>query len=187
MTSWALISDAMDASFSSRGTAAGRRYAVLDSPVGRLWLIAEGENVVGWWLYQPASVADLAGGGGVAAASDAGLGSAATILSRFLDGDVAALDEAGDLPLAPSGAAMQQAVWQELRRIPVGQARSYQEVARSIGRPKAARPVGQAVGRNPISILVPCHRVVGADGSLTGFGGGLERKIELLTREGVSL
>lgn len=177
----------MDASFSSRRPGAGRRYAVLGSPVGRLWLIAEGEFLVGCWFDQPDRIPDLAGAGEVPAASDAVLGSAASILSRFFDGDVAALDEARDLPLAPSGTAMQQAVWQELRRIPVGQTRSYQEVARSIGRPKAARPVGQAVGRNPISILVPCHRVVGADGSLTGFGGGLERKIELLTREGVDL
>ncbi|MDK6302730.1 methylated-DNA--[protein]-cysteine S-methyltransferase [Corynebacterium sp. UMB9976] len=177
----------MDASFSSGGADAGRRYAVLGSPVGRLWLIADGENLIGCWFDQPDRIPDLTEVRKVPAASDAVLGSAASILARFFDGDVAALDEARDLPLAPSGTAMQQAVWQELRRIPVGQTRSYQEVARSIGRPKAARPVGQAVGRNPISILVPCHRVVGADGSLTGFGGGLERKIELLTREGARL
>ena len=177
----------MDASFSFGGADAGRRYAVLGSPVGRLWLIADGENLIGCWFDQPDRIPDLTGVREVPAESDAVLGSAASILSRFFDGDVAALDEARDLPLAPSGTAMQQAVWQELRRIPVGQTRSYLEVARSIGRPKAARPVGQAVGRNPISILVPCHRVVGSNGSLTGFGGGLERKIELLTREGVHL
>ena len=82
----------MDASFSSRGTAAGRRYAVLDSPVGRLWLIAEGENVIGCCVDQPDRIPDLAGVGEVSAASDAVLGSAASILSRFFDGDVAALD-----------------------------------------------------------------------------------------------
>ncbi|WP_311488412.1 methylated-DNA--[protein]-cysteine S-methyltransferase [uncultured Corynebacterium sp.] len=177
----------MDANFSFGGVAPRRRYTVLASPVGRLWLIADGENLIGCWFDQPDRIPDLTGVMEVPAESDAVLGSAASILSRFFGGDVAALDEARDLPLAPSGTAMQQAVWQELRRIPVGQTRSYQEVARSIGRPKAARPVGQAVGRNPISILVPCHRVVGADGSLTGFGGGLERKIELLTREGARL
>ena len=177
----------MDSNFSSRGAEEGRRFAVLDSPVGRLWLIAEGKCLVGCWFDQPDRIPDLAGVKEVSAASDAALRDAASILARFFDGDVAALDEARDLPLAPSGTAMQQAVWQELRRIPVGQTRSYLEVARSIGRPKAARPVGQAVGRNPISILVPCHRVVGSNGSLTGFGGGLERKNEFLTREGVDL
>jgi methylated-DNA-[protein]-cysteine S-methyltransferase len=89
-----------------------------------------------------------------------------------------------DLPLAPRGTGFQQRVWLRLREIPYGQTRSYGEVAAQLGLdPGAARAVGLANGANPLSIVVPCHRVVGADGSLTGFGGGLARKRHLLDLE----
>ena len=88
-----------------------------------------------------------------------------------------------DLPLLPAGTDMQRQVWETLLRIPYGQTWSYGQVAAAIDRPRAARPVGQAVGANPIGIIVPCHRVIGAGGALTGFGGGLWRKKRLLTLE----
>lgn len=87
------------------------------------------------------------------------------------------------LPLAPRGSAFQQAVWRALLDIAPGTTASYGEVAAAAGRPGSARAVGQAVGSNPLSIVVPCHRVIGADGSLTGFGGGLHRKVWLLKHE----
>ena len=89
-----------------------------------------------------------------------------------------------DLPTAPTGTAFQMRVWQELRRIPHGQTVSYGELARRIGSPNACWAVGLANGRNPLSILVPCHRVVGAGGKLTGYAGGLARKEALLALEG---
>lgn len=89
-----------------------------------------------------------------------------------------------DLPLAAAGTPFQRAVWSELSRIPFGETRSYGEVARALGKPGASRAVGRANGANPIPIVVPCHRVLGADGSLTGFGGGLEAKAALLALEG---
>jgi len=89
-----------------------------------------------------------------------------------------------DLRLAPEGTPFERSVWEELRRIPFGETRSYGEIAQAIGRPGAARAVGRANGANPIPIVVPCHRVIGADGSLTGFGGGLEAKSRLLEIEG---
>jgi methylated-DNA-[protein]-cysteine S-methyltransferase len=92
-----------------------------------------------------------------------------------------------DLPLAPDGTPFEKTVWEELRRIPFGETRSYAEIARAIGRPGAARAVGRANGANPIPVVVPCHRVIGADGSLTGFGGGLEAKAALLELEGLAL
>lgn len=95
--------------------------------------------------------------------------------------------ETFDLPLAPRGTAFEKSVWNELSRIPYGETRSYAEIARAIGRPGAARAVGRANGANPIPIVVPCHRVIGANGSLTGFGGGLEVKSLLLEIEGASL
>ena len=91
-----------------------------------------------------------------------------------------------DLPLAPEGTPFQRDVWKALRAIPYGKTQSYGDIARRIGRPKAVRAVGAANGANPISIVVPCHRVIGADGSLTGYGGGLPRKKKLLTLEHVS-
>jgi methylated-DNA-[protein]-cysteine S-methyltransferase len=88
-----------------------------------------------------------------------------------------------DLDLSPAGTPFQLVVWEELRRIPYGGTTTYGELARRLGRPTAARAVGAAVGRNPISIIVPCHRVVGSDGALTGFAGGLDRKRALLALE----
>lgn len=92
-----------------------------------------------------------------------------------------------DLPLAPAGTAFQMAVWRGLREIPFGETRSYGDIARRIGRPKAVRAVGAANGANPISIIVPCHRVIGRDGRLTGFGGGLANKRILLELEGATV
>jgi len=89
-----------------------------------------------------------------------------------------------NLPLRPQGTDFQQAVWQALLRIPFGEVASYGELARRIGKPTAMRAVGAANGRNPIPIIVPCHRVIGADGSLTGYSGGLWIKQKLLALEG---
>jgi len=89
-----------------------------------------------------------------------------------------------DLPLRPVGTGFQREVWSMLSQIPYGQTWSYRDVAQRIGKPQAVRAVGAANGRNPIPIIVPCHRVIGADGSLTGFGGGLPTKQFLLTLEG---
>ena len=88
-----------------------------------------------------------------------------------------------DLPLAPAGTAFQRRVWDELRRIPYGETVSYGELARRVGRPTASRAVGAANGRNPLAIVVPCHRVIGADGTLVGYGGGLPVKEALLAHE----
>lgn len=88
-----------------------------------------------------------------------------------------------DLVLCPAGTPFQQAVWRALQAIPYGATCSYGDIARAIGRPKAVRAVGAANGRNPIPIVVPCHRVIGGDGSLTGYGGGLPRKRALLELE----
>ncbi len=89
-----------------------------------------------------------------------------------------------NLPLALHGTSFQRQVWEHLLNIPYGQVTTYQEIAEAIGRPQAVRAVGAANARNPISIIVPCHRVIGSDGSLTGYGGGIWRKEWLLRHEG---
>jgi methylated-DNA-[protein]-cysteine S-methyltransferase len=91
-----------------------------------------------------------------------------------------------DVPLAVHGTDFQRRVWEQLTRIPFGETISYSELARRMGDPKLVRAVGVANGRNPISIIIPCHRVIGADGSLVGYGGGLERKKWLLEHEEVT-
>ena len=130
------------------------------------------------------------GNGGAPASGDGGPAVSA-------DGDAAALDAAADqlreyfageratfdLPLNPDGNAFERRVWAELARIPYGDTASYAEIARRIGRPGAARAVGRANARNPIAIVVPCHRVIGSDGSLTGYAGGLDAKRALLALE----
>jgi methylated-DNA-[protein]-cysteine S-methyltransferase len=101
-------------------------------------------------------------------------------LTDYFKGDVAALDS---IKTECAGTAFQRSVWAMLRRIPVGSTTSYGALARKLGKPQAMRAVGLANGANPIAIVVPCHRVVGSDGSLTGYGGGIERKRWLLDHE----
>jgi methylated-DNA-[protein]-cysteine S-methyltransferase len=105
---------------------------------------------------------------------------AAQALRAYFDGE---LDAVGSLPLATGGTEFQRTVWNALRTIPAGETISYGTLAAKIGRPSAMRAVGLANGANPIAIAVPCHRVIGADSSLTGYGGGLERKHWLLNHE----
>jgi methylated-DNA-[protein]-cysteine S-methyltransferase len=102
------------------------------------------------------------------------------VIGRYFAGDLHAIDE---IPVETAGTAFQRSVWCELRRIPSGQSISYGKLAEQIARPKAVRAVGLANGANPVGIVVPCHRVIGSDGSLTGYGGGLERKRWLLDHE----
>ena len=101
-------------------------------------------------------------------------------LDAYFEGDLRALD---DLPVATGGTSFQRDVWSALRTIPPGTTKSYGQIARDVGRPAASRAVGAANGANPIAIVVPCHRVIGADGTLTGYGGGLPRKRWLLDHE----
>ena len=107
-----------------------------------------------------------------------------TALKAYFNGDIAAIKP---LKSATNGTDFQHAIWRELRRIPAGRTISYGELAARIGRPKAVRAAGLANGANPISIVVPCHRVIGADGSLTGYGGGIQRKRWLLEHEGAAV
>jgi methylated-DNA-[protein]-cysteine S-methyltransferase len=104
----------------------------------------------------------------------------AAALERYFQGDVGAIDE---LPVIDFGTVFQRRCWKALRRVTAGRTRSYGDHARAIGRPDAARAVGAANGFNPISIVVPCHRLIGADGSLVHYGGGLERKRWLIDHE----
>jgi methylated-DNA-[protein]-cysteine S-methyltransferase len=102
------------------------------------------------------------------------------VLAAYMDGDLAALDS---LAVSTGGTTFQKQVWHALREIPTGTTTSYGELAKRIGRPSAVRAVGLANGANPIGIVVPCHRVIGADGSLTGYAGGLQRKRWLIAHE----
>jgi methylated-DNA-[protein]-cysteine S-methyltransferase len=146
----------------------------IDSPLGPLTLLGEGAMLTGLYMENESPGAD--------AASDVRteiLARAAGQLKEYFAGE----RHAFDLPLKPIGTPFQQRVWHALAGIAYGETLSYGELARRIGQPGAARAVGLANGRNPISIVIPCHRVIGADGSLTGYGGGLERKRWLLAHE----
>lgn len=153
----------------------------IDSPLGTLTLAGDGTAIVGIWFEghrYPPSAETL--GERVEPGAEPVLDEAAAQLLDYLAGR----RESFDVPLAPRGTEHQRLVWDALLRIPRGHATTYGELARQIGKPKAAQAVGQAVGHNPVSIVVPCHRVVGADGSMTGYAGGLERKRFLLDLEG---
>ncbi len=151
---------------------------VTDSPLGPLTLVASGGALAG--LYMNGRTPASAGAAGVAEDAEAAvLDEAARQLSEYFCGQRRAFD----LPLALEGTAFQRRVWDALLGIGYGQTVSYGQLADRIGRPTAARAVGLANGRNPVSIIVPCHRVVGSDGSLTGYDGGLGNKRRLLELE----
>ena len=108
----------------------------------------------------------------------------------LVEGAMAAIErpaDAPELPIDVAGTAFQEKVWQQLRKIPLGETRSYAEIAAAIGQPGAVRAVGTANGDNPVAVLVPCHRVIRSDGSLGGYAGGLPNKTKLLAAEGVTL
>ena len=155
-----------------------------DSPVGPLTLVHdEGGALCG--LHFDRGEARLARAHrGAELAEAPAPASTRAALAAYFAGDHAALR---GIPLAAAGTPFQQAVWSALRAIPPGTTLSYGALAARIGAPKAVRAVGLANGANPIAVVVPCHRVIGADGSLTGFGGGIERKRWLLAHEGVAV
>jgi methylated-DNA-[protein]-cysteine S-methyltransferase len=165
----------------SMRTAAGQRsHAVIGSPIGPLTLIVQDGRLAGVRMeitrYQPDAGAP---GAVVARESDPVLAAAASQLDAYFRGELTSFD----LPLALEGTQFQRCVWAALQSIPYGETVSYGELAGRIGQPSASRAVGLANGRNPVAIVVPCHRVIGADGSLTGYGGGVDRKRFLLALE----
>jgi methylated-DNA-[protein]-cysteine S-methyltransferase len=144
-------------------------YSELNSPIGTLLLTGDGDALTGLYMdREPSGRRD-----------DAALAHARDQLDAYFAGERTRFD----IPLAASGTEFQRCVWQALREIPYGETTSYAALAASIGRPDACRAVGLANGRNPISIVVPCHRVIGSSGALTGYGGGIERKRWLLAHE----
>jgi methylated-DNA-[protein]-cysteine S-methyltransferase len=151
-------------------------HTLADSPLGPLTLRAEDGVLTGLYLpeHRRGPSPETLG-----ARDDAALPAVREQLAAYFAGERTAFD----VPLELAGTAFQQRVWAALREIPYGETRTYGELAAWIGVPSASRAVGLANGRNPISIVVPCHRVVGASGSLTGYAGGVERKRALLDLE----
>lgn len=157
-----------------------------DSPLGPLHLAATERGLCGaWFLGQRHAPAELTGPQAwLQAPTHPLLCAARDQLQAYLLGESTGFSVPLDLS---QGTPFQQAVWQALCAIPRGQCAGYGALAAQLGRPQAARAVGAAVGRNPVSVIVPCHRVLGADGSLTGYAGGLDRKTALLRLEGFAL
>lgn len=171
------------------GTTTRRARTEIDSPIGTLTLVSDGSSLTGLFMETHRHAPPPNEWGALVAVGEAPqvLRDAASQLSAYFAGELTVFD----LPLAAAGTDFQRRVWAALETIPYGTTWSYAQLAERIGSPAAARAVGLANGRNPISIVVPCHRVIGANGSLTGYGGGMERKRALLALEervsGVSL
>jgi methylated-DNA-[protein]-cysteine S-methyltransferase len=152
------------------------RTTLLDSPLGELRLLAEDGSLTG--LYFPDHRrAPVASDAWVEAPQD--FAEVSEQLAAYLRGELRRFD----LPVRLHGSAFQLAVWERLRDVPYGVTTTYGQLAAAVGRPSASRAVAAAVARNPVSIVVPCHRVVGAGGTLTGYAGGVERKAWLLALE----
>ena len=156
-----------------------RTHTIIDSPLGELTLVSHDGALTGlyypghWYLPEPSTF-------GVRAES--GFEEVEEQLAEYFAGERTAFE----LRTSTAGDAFQERVWELIARIPYGETTTYGELARELGDPAIARAVGGAVGRNPLSIVVPCHRVVGKDGKLTGYAGGLERKRLLLDLETAS-
>jgi methylated-DNA-[protein]-cysteine S-methyltransferase len=150
-------------------------FNIVESPIDPLMIVSDGEFLTGLFMdhprYGPAKAEGFEQDKGLPV-----LRETQRQLNAFFAGELREFD----LPLRGAGTEFQNQVWGLLRTIPFGQTWSYRELAKRTGDSKASRAVGAANGRNPIAVIVPCHRVIGADGSLTGFGGGLPRKAKLL-------
>jgi methylated-DNA-[protein]-cysteine S-methyltransferase len=158
----------------------------IDTPIGEMVLAADRDGnlrAVDWTDHEPRMLRLLErhyGKGGFALEPKKNPGGLSDKIRRYFAGDLTVID---NLPVQTTGTAFQREVWSALRQIPHGTTLSYAKLAERIGRPAAVRAVGLANGSNPIGVIVPCHRVIGANGSLTGYGGGMERKRWLLNHE----
>ncbi len=160
---------------------APRLSHTVSSPIGRLLLLGGGHALTGLWMIDADRHTARSATGDGLTPSPGAFREVEAQLEAYFAGDLKEFT----VPLAPSGTPFQLAVWTELTKIPYGSTVSYGDIARALGkRLVASRAVGLANGANPISVIVPCHRVIGSDGSLTGYGGGLERKELLLRLEG---
>ncbi|MGD8112747.1 methylated-DNA--[protein]-cysteine S-methyltransferase [Vibrio sp. TRT 17S01] len=153
-------------------------YTIISTPLGKLTLQASDEGITGTWFETHTTKPEQLG---IESPSHFVLQQAAKELTEYFAGKRTTFEVA----VAASGTDFQRKVWQALRTIPYGQTWSYQQLAEAIDNPKAVRAVGLANGKNPVSIIVPCHRVIGKNGKLTGYAGGVERKEALLKLEGV--
>jgi methylated-DNA-[protein]-cysteine S-methyltransferase len=149
----------------------------MDSPIGELTLTADGGSLTGVHMNEQRHTPKIPA---AYKRDEAGLAHVVAQLDAYFAGELTDFE----LPITMHGTEFQRRVWAALCEIPYGETISYGELARWVGNPKASRAVGLANGRNPLAIVVPCHRVIGADGSLTGYGGGLDRKVWLLEHEG---
>jgi methylated-DNA-[protein]-cysteine S-methyltransferase len=158
----------------------------IDSPLGQLFIVADKRGnlrATAWGDYESYLRPSLElhyGKNGFTIEPVRNPGGLTEAIARYFAGDLAAIDT---LPVQTAGTPFQREVWRALREIPCGTTISYATLAQRIDRPKAVRAVGLANGANPVGIVVPCHRVIGSDGSLTGYGGGIERKRWLLRHE----
>jgi methylated-DNA-[protein]-cysteine S-methyltransferase len=150
--------------------------STVHSPIGELLLVSGGESLCGIYMeaHNPAPrlTDPVTDDGGVF-----------PVVVEQLEEWFAGTRTEFDLPITTSGTEFQDAVWAELRRIPYGETTTYGDIAAAVGRPTSSRAVGAAVGRNPVSIVIPCHRVMGASGAITGYAGGVDRKRYLLDHE----
>jgi methylated-DNA-[protein]-cysteine S-methyltransferase len=160
-------------------TTTRRTHVTVPSPVGPLTIVAEDGKIACLYMDAQRHAPARESFGLPGDPADEPFAAAAAQLAAYFDGELTEFD----LPLSPAGTDFQRRVWESLRAIPYGQTVSYGELARRVGNPAASRAVGLANGRNPIAIVVPCHRVIGADGNMTGYGGGLDRKRFLLALE----
>ena len=159
------------------------RYVITDSKLGRLLVAATSKGICRLTFNEDAGALHRKFPNAAIVADDG-------TIAAWVEGALMAIDKpeaAPELPIDVHGTAFQENVWQELRKIPLGETRSYADIAAAVGQPGAVRAVGTANGSNPVSVLVPCHRVIRSDGSLGGYGGGLANKVKLLAAEGVTI
>jgi methylated-DNA-[protein]-cysteine S-methyltransferase len=164
------------------GTTHTTIHTIVDSPLGPLTLVADDGVLAGVFMQAQRHLPDVARFGAEVPPDDVAFADIVRELREYFDGGRTDFD----VELRPRGTVFQRAVWDRLREIPFGATTSYGAIAADLGLPPgASRAVGAAVGRNPLTLIVPCHRVIGSSGALTGYAGGLERKVWLLEHEGV--